>query len=51
MRRWGRCTGCMAEYEVQGTIKRADLTAFLCLLWKVIGPTEVHVDNKEIIDE
>ena len=45
-----------AEYEVQrtikraSTIKRAELTAFLCLLRKVIGPTKVHVDNKGTID-
>ena len=39
-----------AEYEVQHTIKRVELTAFLCLLKKVIGPIKVHVDNKGIID-
>ena len=39
-----------ADFEVQHTIKRAELTAFLCLLRKVIGPTRVHVDNKGIID-
>ena len=39
-----------AEYEVQRTIKRAELTAFLCLLKKVIGPINVHVYNKGIID-
>ena len=39
-----------AELEVQRTSKRAELTAFLCLLKKVIGPTMVHVDNKGIID-
>ena len=38
------------EYEVQRTIKRAELTAFLCLLRKVMGPIEVHVDNKGMID-
>ena len=32
-----------------GTIKRAELMAFLCLLTKVIGPIKVHVDNKGII--
>ena len=37
-----------AEFEVQRTIKRAELTAFLCLLKKVIGPIKVHVDNKGI---
>ena len=37
------------ELEVQRTIKRAELTAFLCLLKRVIGPITVHVDNKGII--
>ena len=39
-----------AEFEVQRIIKRAELTAFLCLLKKVIGPIKVHVNNKGIID-
>ena len=39
-----------AELEVQRTIKRAELTAFLCLLKRVIGPIKVRVDNKGIID-
>ena len=39
-----------AELEVQRTIKRAELTAFLCLLRKVCGPIKIHVDNKGIID-
>ena len=43
MRRW-------AEYEVQRTIKRAELTDFFCFLRKVIGPIKVHVDNKGVID-
>ena len=38
-----------AELEVQGTIKRAELRAFLCLLRMVIGPTVVHVDSEGII--
>ena len=38
------------ELEVQSTIKRAELMAFLCLLMKVIGPIHVHVDNKGIRD-
>ena len=54
MERWVRCMGFCgameAEYEVQRTIKRAELTAFLCLLRKACGPTKVHVDNKGIID-
>ena len=39
-----------AEMEVQRTIKRAELTAFLCFRKRVIGPVRVHVDNKGIID-
>ena len=47
---YGMCGSLEAEYEVQRTIKRAELTAFLCLLNKVIGPIKVHVGNKGIID-
>ena len=36
--------------EVQRTIKRAEFTAFLCLLRKAVGPTMVHVDNQGIVD-
>ena len=36
MKRWSTCTGCMARWKqiirFQGTIKKAELTAFLCLL-------------------
>ena len=39
-----------AEFEVQRTMKRAELTAFLCFLREVIGPIKVHVDSKGIID-
>ena len=39
-----------AEIDVQRTIKRAELTAFLCLLKKVIGPIKVRVDNNGIED-
>ena len=39
-----------AEYDVQRTFKRAELTAFLCLLRKVSGPIKVHVDNWRVID-
>ena len=39
-----------AEYEVQRTIKRAELTAFLCLLRKCVEPIMIHMDNKGIID-
>ena len=39
-----------AEFEVQRTIKRAELTAFLCLVGKVCGPIKIHVDTKGRID-
>ena len=39
-----------AEIEVQRTIKRAELTAFLSLLRKGCDTIKVHVDNKGIID-
>ena len=39
-----------AELEVHREIERAELTAFLCLLKKVIGPVKGHVDNKGILD-
>ena len=48
MERWGPMRGMYgtleAELEVQCTIKRAELTAFLCLLKKATGPTMDHVD-------
>ena len=54
MKRWGPCMGCTARWKQNWrsseTIKRAELTAFLCLLKRVIGPIKVHVDNKGIID-
>ena len=55
MKRWGPLHAMYgsveAEFEVQRTVKRAELTAFLCLfLNRVIGPIMVHVDNKGIID-
>ena len=42
--------GLAVRSEVQRTIKRAELTAFLCLLTKVIGPIKVQVDYKGIIN-
>ena len=39
-----------AEFEVLRTIKRAELTAFLCLLKRVNGPVRVLVDNNGNID-
>ena len=54
MKRWGplyTMYGFMeAEHEVQCTIKREELTAFLCFLRKVCGHMKVRVDNKGIID-
>ena len=61
MKRWplyGMYGSTEAEFEVQRTVKRAELTAFLCLLERVImlsqesviGPIKVHVDNKAMID-
>ena len=35
-----------ADVEVQHTIKRAELTTFVCLLKKVTGLIKVHVGNK-----
>ena len=46
----GMCGSMEAEFEVQRIIKRAELTAFFCLLKKVIGPLKRHVDNKRIVD-
>ena len=37
-----------SEFEVQRTIKRAELTAFLSFLRKVSGPIKLLVDNKGI---
>ena len=55
MKNWCPCMGCTAgweaELEVQRTMKRAELTAFLCLLKKKSDWThEVQVDNEGIID-
>ena len=38
-----------AKFEVQRTMKRVELTAFLGLLKKVTGPIKVYVDNKGVI--
>ena len=38
------------DFEVERTIKRAELTVFLCLLKKVIGSTKVHVYNPGIMN-
>ena len=35
-----------AELEVQRAIKRAELTAFLCVFGRIIGPAAFHVDNR-----
>ena len=39
-----------AELEVQRPIKRAELTAFLRLLGRIVGHTTAYVDNKRIMD-
>ena len=52
MEKWGFCMmyGSMeAQFEVQ-PIKRAERTAFLCFLKKVVGLIQVHVGNKGIMD-
>ena len=41
----GMCGSMEAELAVQRTIKKMELTAFLCLLKKVIGTIKVHVDK------
>ena len=40
-----------AEYDVQRTIKRAELTAFLCLLRKVIGPMQYAANFHCLVEE
>ena len=54
MKNWCPCMGCTAlmeaEFEVQHTIKRAELTAFLCFLTKVIRSIKAHVESKGVID-
>ena len=39
-----------AELEVQRTITRAELTAFLCILEGIVGLTTAHVDSQGIND-
>ena len=39
-----------AELVVQRAVKRAELTAFWCLLGGIIDPITAHLDNKGIID-
>ena len=50
----GPLYGCMAQWRqnlrFRRTIKRAELTACVCLLKRVIGPIKVHVGHKGIID-
>ena len=47
---YGMCGSMEAELEVQRTIKGVELTAFICLLRRVIGRIKVHVDNKGIVE-
>ena len=51
---WGPCMGCAARWRQNFRSSapsrgRTELTAFFCLLLKVIGPIKVHVDDKGII--
>ena len=54
MKNWGLLHGMYAsmeaEFEVQRSIKRAELTAFVCLLKKFIGPNKVQGNKRRIID-
>ena len=47
---WDRCVGCMGRWRLNSRCsalsKRAELTAFSCLVKKVFGLTNMHVDNK-----
>ena len=38
-----------SELEVQRTTKRDEMTAFLCLFGRIIGPTTTHAENKGIL--
>ena len=40
-----------AELEEQRTIKSAELTAFLCLLKKVIGPSRCMSTTKDLLTD
>ena len=44
----GMCGSMEAALAVQRTIKKANLTAFLCHRKKLMGPVKVHVDNEGI---
>ena len=39
-----------AQLEVPRTIKRVEVTAFLCLRRKAFGPTMANIDHEGIID-
>ena len=45
----GICGTLDAELRVQGTSKWAEMTAFLCLLTRIVGTTS-HVHNERLID-
>ena len=47
-KRCDQCMGCTVQ--VQRTIKRAELTDFLCFFTRIIGFTTGLVDHKGIID-
>ena len=46
----GMCCSMEAGLEVQRTRKRTELTAFIFLPKRVIGPIRVHFNDKGIID-
>ena len=54
MENWDLCMVCTARWrqhwKSSAPPKRAELTALLCLLKKVIGPIKVHVDSKGMRD-
>ena len=51
MKRWEPLYGMYgtveAELEIQRTIKRAELTAFVCFLKRVIGPSRCMLATRE----
>ena len=43
--KWGACGWAVVQLDYEEEMG-AELTAFLCVLKRVIGPARVHVDNK-----
>ena len=42
--------GMYGTLDVEFEIKRAELTAFLCFVRRVVGPTAACVDDRGVID-